>query len=125
MRPADPGAYGRLICDENGILEAIVEAKDATAEQRAIGLCNSGVMAIDARHLASLLAAIGTDNAKGEYYLTDIVAIARRRRASVAVPSRRRSMSLSGSTSRADLAAAEAAIAAPAARGGDGGAARR
>jgi bifunctional UDP-N-acetylglucosamine pyrophosphorylase/glucosamine-1-phosphate N-acetyltransferase len=109
MRPADPGAYGRLICDENGILEAIVEAKDATAEQRAIGLCNSGVMAIDARHLASLLAAIGTDNAKGEYYLTDIIAIARRHE----LPCRAIEAPLDeliGINSRADLAAAEAAM---------------
>src|SRR5258708_6106367 len=41
MRPAEPGAYGRLVCGQDGMLEAIVEAKDATAEQRAIGLCNS------------------------------------------------------------------------------------
>jgi bifunctional UDP-N-acetylglucosamine pyrophosphorylase/glucosamine-1-phosphate N-acetyltransferase len=109
MRPADPAAYGRLICDENGMLEAIVEAKDATAAQRAIALCNSGVMAIDARHLASLLAAIGSDNAKGEYYLTDIVAIARRRE----LPCRVLEAPLDeliGINSRADLAAAEAAM---------------
>ncbi|HEX3501137.1 MAG TPA: bifunctional UDP-N-acetylglucosamine diphosphorylase/glucosamine-1-phosphate N-acetyltransferase GlmU [Stellaceae bacterium] len=106
MRPADPAAYGRLVCDENGILEAIVEAKDATPAQRAIGLCNSGVMAIDAKHLAALLAAIGTDNAKGEYYLTDIVAIARER----ALPCRALEAPLDellGINSRADLAAAE------------------
>jgi bifunctional UDP-N-acetylglucosamine pyrophosphorylase / glucosamine-1-phosphate N-acetyltransferase len=109
MRPADPAAYGRLICDENGILEAIVEANDATAAQRAIGLCNSGVMAIDARHLASLLAAIATDNAKGEYYLTDIIAIARQRE----LPCRALEApvdELIGINSRADLAAAEAAM---------------
>jgi len=109
MRPADPAAYGRLICDENGVLEAIVEANDATAEQRAIGLCNSGVMAIDAKHLAALLAAIGTDNAKGEYYLTDIVAIARQR----GLPCRALEAPLDdliGINSRADLAAAEAVM---------------
>jgi bifunctional UDP-N-acetylglucosamine pyrophosphorylase/glucosamine-1-phosphate N-acetyltransferase len=109
MRPADPAAYGRLICDENGILEAIVEANDATPAQRAIGLCNSGVMAIDARHLAALLAAIGTDNAKGEYYLTDIVGIARQR----GLPCRALEAPLDeliGINARADLAAAEAAM---------------
>jgi bifunctional UDP-N-acetylglucosamine pyrophosphorylase / glucosamine-1-phosphate N-acetyltransferase len=107
MRPPEPGAYGRLICDRQGVLEAIVETKDATAEQRAIGLCNSGVMAIDARHLRALLEAIGTDNAKGEYYLTDIVAIARRQ----GLPCRALEApfdELVGINSRADLAAAEA-----------------
>jgi bifunctional UDP-N-acetylglucosamine pyrophosphorylase/glucosamine-1-phosphate N-acetyltransferase len=109
MRPLEPGAYGRLVCDENGVLEAIVEAKEATAEQRAIGLCNSGVMAIDARQLGALLAAIGTDNAKGEYYLTDIVAIARGR----GLPCRALEAPLDeliGINSRADLAAAEAVM---------------
>lgn len=107
MRPAEPAQYGRLVCGENGMLEAIVEAKDATAAQRAIGLCNSGVMAIDARHLRDLLAAIGSDNAKGEYYLTDIVAIARGR----GLPCRIVEAPLDelvGINSRADLAAAEA-----------------
>jgi bifunctional UDP-N-acetylglucosamine pyrophosphorylase / glucosamine-1-phosphate N-acetyltransferase len=107
MRPAEPGAYGRLVCDDKGMLDAIVEAKDANAAQRAIGLCNSGVMAIAARHLLALLTAIGTDNAKGEYYLTDIVAIARRQ----GMPCRVVEAPLDelvGINSRADLAAAEA-----------------
>ena len=47
FEPADPGPYGRLIVDGNGALEAIVEARDATPEQLAVGLCNSGVMVID------------------------------------------------------------------------------
>ena len=79
MRPADPAEYGRLIVDGDGRLEAIVEYRDATAAQRAIGLCNSGVMAVDGALLWELLAEVGNDNAKGEYYLTDIVALARRR----------------------------------------------
>ena len=49
MRPEEPGAYGRLLLGKDGALEAIVEAKDASAEQRKIGLCNSGVMAISER----------------------------------------------------------------------------
>ena len=107
MRPADPAEYGRLVCGPDGMLEAIVEATDATDEQRGIGLCNSGVMAIDARHLRSLLEAIGTDNAKGEYYLTDIVGLARQRK----LPCRvfeAPADELAGINSRADLAAAEA-----------------
>lgn len=75
--PDDPGAYGRLKRDEEGALEAIVEAKDASPEELAITLCNSGVMAIDAEFLHARLKDIGNDNAKGEYYLTDIVALAR------------------------------------------------
>ncbi len=79
MRPADPGEYGRLIADGEGRLEAIVEHRDATAAERGIGLCNSGVMAVDGTLLWELLAQVGNGNAKGEYYLTDIVALARRR----------------------------------------------
>ncbi len=109
MRPADPGAYGRLVCGKDGMLEAIVEAKDATESQRRIGLCNSGVMAIAARHLGALLAAIGTDNAKGEYYLTDIVAIARTRGLACRVVEAPLD-ELVGINSRADLAAAEAIV---------------
>jgi len=75
--PDDAGAYGRLIVNEDGGLEAIVEAKDADDEQLQVGLCNSGVMAIDGKVLWSLLERVGSDNAKGEYYLTDIIELAR------------------------------------------------
>ncbi len=77
FRPEDPGPYGRLITDDNGGLEAIVEARDATPEQRAVTLCNSGVMAIDGTALNGLLDRLGNDNAKNEYYLTDIIGLAR------------------------------------------------
>jgi len=79
MRPEEPGPYGRLILAADGTLEAIIEAKDASDEQRQIGLCNSGVMAIDGKRLFSLIDAITTSNSQAEYYLTDIVAIARGR----------------------------------------------
>ena len=75
---ADPGRYGRLVV-EDGTLRRIVEYKDATAQEREITLCNSGVIAADARLLFDLVEAVGNDNASGEYYLTDIVAIARDR----------------------------------------------
>ncbi|MEM8987579.1 MAG: bifunctional UDP-N-acetylglucosamine diphosphorylase/glucosamine-1-phosphate N-acetyltransferase GlmU [Pseudomonadota bacterium] len=74
---AEPGAYGRLMTDASGGLDAIIEAKDASREQLAVTLCNSGVMAIRAEALRDLLPKIGNDNAKGEYYLTDIVGLAR------------------------------------------------
>ena len=76
FRAGDPAGYGRLILDE-GALEGIVEDKDASENQRAIDLCNAGVMAIDAACIEGLLARIENDNAKGEYYLTDIVGLAR------------------------------------------------
>jgi bifunctional UDP-N-acetylglucosamine pyrophosphorylase / glucosamine-1-phosphate N-acetyltransferase len=79
MRPDDPGAYGRLVLAADGALERIVEAADASSEERAIGLVNGGIMAIEARHLRDLVDALDSDNAKGEFYLTDIVRTARRK----------------------------------------------
>ena len=106
FRAGDPTGYGRLILDEEGALEAIVEDKDASENQRAIDLCNAGVMAIDASCIESLLARIGNDNAKGEYYLTDIVGLARNdgRNCSVVTADEDELM---GVDSRADLARAE------------------
>jgi bifunctional UDP-N-acetylglucosamine pyrophosphorylase/glucosamine-1-phosphate N-acetyltransferase len=72
----NPFGYGRLIRDESGRLIAITEEKDASDAERAITLCNAGLMAIDGRRALDLLQGIGADNAKGEYYLTDIVALA-------------------------------------------------
>ncbi len=76
----DPGAYGRLVMGVGDDLAQIVEAKEATPEQLNINLCNSGVMALPAGLLFELLAEVKNDNAKGEYYLTDIVGLARNRR---------------------------------------------
>lgn len=77
MRPADPGAYGRLILGADGGLEKIVEFLDATPDERAFTLCNAGFMAFDGARMGALLSGIGNANAKGEYYLTDAVAVAR------------------------------------------------
>ncbi len=77
FRSADPGGYGRLITDTDGTLLAIREDKDATTAEREIDFCNSGVMAFDGKSIVRLLEGIGKDNAKGEYYLTDTVEIAR------------------------------------------------
>jgi bifunctional UDP-N-acetylglucosamine pyrophosphorylase / glucosamine-1-phosphate N-acetyltransferase len=76
FRPADPAGYGRLIV-ENGHLIAIREDKDATASERAIDLCNAGVMALAGKRALAILDRIGDRNAKREFYLTDAVAIAR------------------------------------------------
>lgn len=77
FRAKDPAGYGRLLTSADGELTAIREEKDASDAERKIDLCNSGVMAFRVPHLADLLSRIGNANAKGEYYLTDAVEIAR------------------------------------------------
>ncbi len=72
----DPFGYGRVLRDETGAVRAIVEQKDATEEQAAVCEINSGVFAFDGEFLAGALAKITNDNANGEYYLTDVVAVA-------------------------------------------------
>jgi bifunctional UDP-N-acetylglucosamine pyrophosphorylase/glucosamine-1-phosphate N-acetyltransferase len=104
---ADPGGYGRLVTGPDGTLAAIVEARDATEDERAITLCNSGVVAADWALLAGLLAEVRPENAKREYYLTDVVGLARRRGLVAAVVTCPEDETL-GVNSRADLAAAEA-----------------
>ncbi|MBS0235366.1 MAG: bifunctional UDP-N-acetylglucosamine diphosphorylase/glucosamine-1-phosphate N-acetyltransferase GlmU [Proteobacteria bacterium] len=79
FHPKDPTGYGRLLLGGDGTLTAIREDRDAGDEVRKIGLCNSGVMAFRVPNLVDLLSGIGTANAKGEYYLTDAVAVARER----------------------------------------------
>ncbi|MFO1142119.1 MAG: bifunctional UDP-N-acetylglucosamine diphosphorylase/glucosamine-1-phosphate N-acetyltransferase GlmU [Amaricoccus sp.] len=105
----DPAGYGRLVLGEGGRLDAIVEAREADAATLAIRLCNSGLLAADAATLLGLLAEVGNDNAKGEFYLTDVVALARARGLETAVITCPESETL-GVNSRADLAAAEAAF---------------
>jgi len=106
FRPQDPTGYGRLVVDGDGNLQAIVEHKDATEEQRAIELCNSGVMAIDGKRLFDLVDRVDNDNAKGEFYLTDIVALARGDGAACGLVEGT-AEELHGVDSRADLADAE------------------
>ena len=105
---ADPGRYGRLVTQGDALLR-IVEYKDATADERAITLCNSGVVAADCATLFDLIDAVGSDNAAGEYYLTDIVGLARARGLSATVVRCDEAETL-GINSRAELAAAEAAF---------------
>ncbi|ATY34184.1 bifunctional UDP-N-acetylglucosamine diphosphorylase/glucosamine-1-phosphate N-acetyltransferase GlmU [Sphingomonas psychrotolerans] len=76
FRPAEPGAYGRVIANPDGSLVKIVEFKDASELERAETLCNSGLMAARARDLFALLGQVTDDNAAGEYYLTDVVGLA-------------------------------------------------
>ena len=105
---ADPGRYGRLVMHGDA-LEQIVEYKDATEAQRSITLCNSGVICADAKTLFGLIARVGNQNAAGEYYLTDVVALARADGLSAGVVICGESETL-GINTRAQLAQAEAAF---------------
>jgi bifunctional UDP-N-acetylglucosamine pyrophosphorylase/glucosamine-1-phosphate N-acetyltransferase len=106
-----PGAspYGRLVLAADGSLDRIVEALDASEDERRIDLCNSGVMLIDGALLFDLLDRIGNRNAKGEYYLTDIVGVAREQGLICRVAEAPAEEAL-GVNSRAELAAAEAVM---------------
>ncbi|HYF06671.1 MAG TPA: bifunctional UDP-N-acetylglucosamine diphosphorylase/glucosamine-1-phosphate N-acetyltransferase GlmU [Acetobacteraceae bacterium] len=107
MRPADATGYGRVVTNDEGVVERIVEHDDASERERAIGLCNAGVICAPAGDLLRWLRAVRNDNRKGEYYLTDVVAIARGEgRRVIAVEAS--DAELRGVNSRAELAAAEA-----------------
>jgi bifunctional UDP-N-acetylglucosamine pyrophosphorylase/glucosamine-1-phosphate N-acetyltransferase len=110
VRLDDPAAFGRLMTDDGGRLNAIVEYRDADAETRAITLCNGGLMAIDGGRLPALIEALTNDNAKGELYLTDIVADSVSRGWTAATIEVDGTPGLLGINSRAELAAAEANI---------------
>jgi len=105
FEPEDPGAYGRLIT-EKGELTAIVEAREATTEELAVGLCNSGVVAASAKNMFWALDRVDNNNLKGEYYLTDIVEILRsnKKKAKAIIADTDEVM---GVNSRLDLAVAE------------------
>ena len=107
FEPTDTKAYGRLVVDDQGDLLAIVEHKDATADQRKIGLCNSGIMALDGAVMFDLLDGLDDNNAAGEFYLTDVVAIARAKGFGCAVSVASES-EVMGINSRSELAEAEA-----------------
>ena len=107
MRPADPGPYGRFVLTKGGALERIVEAADADEAERAIALCNGGIMAIEGPHLFALVDRLDRDNRKGEFYLTGVVQSARRQGllcGAIELPAEE----LVGINTRAELAAAEA-----------------
>ncbi len=105
---ADPARYGRLVMD-GAQLDRIVEYKDASETERLITLCNSGVVACDAKLLFDLIDAVDNKNASGEYYLTDIIGIARSRGLKATAVTCDEAETL-GINSRKDLAAAEAAF---------------
>jgi bifunctional UDP-N-acetylglucosamine pyrophosphorylase/glucosamine-1-phosphate N-acetyltransferase len=109
FRPAVAGRYGRVVTDPDGLVERIVEYVDATPTERAIGLCNAGVLCSPSDRMRTLLQGVRNDNAKGEYYLTDVVALARAAGQSV-VAIEAPADELAGINSRAELAQAEAVL---------------
>jgi len=101
--PEDPKAYGRVILGSGDTIARMVEYKDATEAERAVRLCNSGMMAVRSADLWRWLAQVGNDNAAGEYYLPDVVMVAAQEgRPSVAVETD--SWQTAGVNSRAELA---------------------
>ncbi len=108
FRPEDPTPYGRFVA-RGRTLERIVETKDANADERAIGLCNSGVMAIDGSLAGALLAGLRNNNAKREFYLTDLVGLARKAGRPCTYAEGDAS-EFQGINSRAELALAERAL---------------
>ena len=106
--PKDAAKYGRLITGRDGALERIVEYKDAATSERAVGLCNSGVMLIKGAHASRWLNALENNNAAGEYYLTDLVALARKSGFTVPIIVAEEE-EVMGINSREDLARAETA----------------
>jgi bifunctional UDP-N-acetylglucosamine pyrophosphorylase/glucosamine-1-phosphate N-acetyltransferase len=108
FQAADPGRYGRVIADGSQITR-IVEWKDATEAERAVTLCNSGVVCASCDLLRDLVPRIGNDNAAGEYYLTDLVSMARADGRAVGLVECPEAETL-GINTRAELAAAEAAF---------------
>lgn len=109
MRPRDPARYGRMVLDDDGTLKKIVEFKDANAEEKAITLCNGGIVAADGAKLFDWLAQIGNDNAQGEYYLTDLPPIARKDNRQTLVVDID-DAELAGANTRVELAALEQAL---------------
>lgn len=108
FRPADPTGYGRLIT-QNGNLVAIREEKDASPAERALGLCNAGLMALGGDAALAILEGIGNANAKGEFYLTDAVEIANARGLKAVVLEAEED-EVRGINTKAQLAEAEAVL---------------
>ncbi|NCP13046.1 MAG: bifunctional UDP-N-acetylglucosamine diphosphorylase/glucosamine-1-phosphate N-acetyltransferase GlmU [Sphingomonadales bacterium] len=105
--PSDPLAYGRIIADVDGTVRKMVEYKDANDAERAVDLCNSGLIVAHSDDMWPLLEAVGNDNAQGEYYLPDVATHAIARGDKVVVIETDAD-EVAGINSRAELAGAEA-----------------
>jgi len=116
MKLDDPAGYGRIVRARGGSVRRIVEEKDASRAQLAIRECNTGVLAAPARALRKWLARLEPDNSQGEYYLTDIVALAVKERVRVVPVLAARPLEVLGVNDKAQLAEVEAAWRAQTAR---------
>jgi bifunctional UDP-N-acetylglucosamine pyrophosphorylase / glucosamine-1-phosphate N-acetyltransferase len=108
FRPADPAGYGRLVVKGDKLI-AICEEADASETEKAIGLCNGGIMALAGAHALSILDRIGDNNRKREFYLTDAVEIARSMKLDAAVVEAEED-DVRGINTKAQLAEAEAVL---------------
>ncbi|MDF1761985.1 MAG: bifunctional UDP-N-acetylglucosamine diphosphorylase/glucosamine-1-phosphate N-acetyltransferase GlmU [Oleibacter sp.] len=104
---ADPKGYGRIVRDTGGNVVSIVEHKDANAEQLAIGEVNTGILAVNARFLKQWLPQLSANNAQGEYYLTDIIAMAVAQGVTVTTRQPQRASEVEGVNDRVQLARLE------------------
>ncbi len=109
MITAEPDGYGRVVRARGGAVRSIVEQKDATRRQLAIRECNTGVLAAPARLLRRWLAQLKSDNSQGEYYLTDVIAMAVKERIPVEPVIAPRALEVLGVNDKAQLAELEAA----------------
>ena len=109
-RLPDPTGYGRVVRDDGGAVERIVEQKDATTAERSIGEVNTGLLAAPAGRLAAWLDRVGNDNAQGEFYLTDVVELAVREGVDVVGEPALDADEVAGINDRMQLAEAEAAF---------------
>ena len=110
MKLDDPAMYGRIIRDANGGVQRIVEAKDASAEEKKIDEVNAGIYVFDGTNLFDHLRSLSTNNAQGEYYLTDVLSMLRKAGQRVGAVIARDPIEAVGVNSRADLATVEAEI---------------
>lgn len=110
VRLKDPSGYGRVVRDENGIFDRIVEQKDASEEIKLVDEINSGIYCFDARKLFAALLKIGKNNAQGEYYLTDVPHILRDEGEDIAIYQHHDQHEIEGVNDRRQLAAMEREI---------------
>lgn len=106
----NPYGYGRVIMDENDDLIAVVEEADASETQRRICLINTGIYCVERRFLSTAIQKIGSDNAQGEFYLTDIIAIGHGENRRIGVFSEKDASQFTGVNSRSDLQKIEAVL---------------
>lgn len=107
VKLTDPTGYGRIVRDEHGVVQAIVEHKDASTEQRLITEGNTGILAVPGSRLGDWLGRLSNSNAQGEYYLTDVIAIAVADGLLVATEQPLDSMEVQGANDRIQLAELE------------------